>query len=159
MLKKLIRDKRGNGLMWAALLIVILVIFAMLLYTVFSTVSKVRSVEAELQRCASVVLDATTINSKLRDVLLTLREDDIQQEVRKNMLALGWRESSDGWEREINGGIRCRMKDFTVSVDDSGELLTLTADVQLPLLKAMGSITNMTFPLKIYSRILYISGR
>ena len=141
------------------LLIVILVIFAMLLYTVFSTVSKVRSVEAELQRCASVVLDATTINSKLRDVLLTLREDDIQQEVRKNMLALGWRESSDGWEREINGGIRCRMKNFSVSVDESGELLTLTADVQLPLLKAMGSITNMTFPLKIYSRILYISGR
>ena len=89
MLKKLIRDKRGNGLMWAALLIVILVIFAMLLYTVFSTVSKVRSVEAELQRCASVVLDATTINSKLRDVLLTLREGDIRQEVRKNMLTLG----------------------------------------------------------------------
>lgn len=66
---------------------------------------------------------------------------------------------SDGiWEREINGWIRCRMKNFNVSVDADGELLTVTADVQIPLLKAMGDITNMTFPLKIYSRILYISG-
>ena len=159
MFKRLIHDKRGNGLMWAALMIVILVIFAMLLYTVFSTVSKVRSVEAELQRCASVVLEATTINSKLRDVLLKLRLGDIQREVRENLLDLGWRETGGGWEREINGGVRCRMKNFSVSVDASGELLTVTADVQLPLLKATGSITDMTFPLKIYSRILYISGR
>ena len=50
MLKRLVRDRRGSALMWAMFLIIILVIVAMMLYTVFSTVSKVRSVEAELKR-------------------------------------------------------------------------------------------------------------
>ena len=159
MLKRLVGDRRGSALMWTMFLIIILVIVAMMLYTVFSTVSKVRSVEAELKRCASVVLDKTTINSELRDVIITLRTRNIEREVRENLRENGWVESSGSWEREINGETRCRIRNLLVNVDADSELLTLSADVQIPLLKSMGDISNMTFPLKIYSKILYISGK
>lgn len=103
MLKRLVHDKSGSGLMWAALLIVILLIFAMLLYTVFSTASKVRSVEAELQRCASVALDKTTINSELRDVIITLRTRNIEKEVREKSYANGWNPTGSGSGRSTAG--------------------------------------------------------
>lgn len=155
-MNRFINDRRGEGMLWALFSIIILIIVAMLCYTLFSATSQVRSVEAELQRCASIVIDATTTNPRLRDVLIDLQEGNIQTEVERNMRVKGWYESGGYWQKDVKGSPKYRLKDFTVSVDDTGKRLTVSADVQIPLLKSMGSITNMTFPVTIYSKILYI---
>lgn len=157
MMERFIKDRRGEGILWAFFSIVVLIIVAMLCYTLFSATSQVRSVETELQRCASIVIDATTTNPRLRDVLIDLQEGKIQMLVKQNMRENGWYETNGFWQKDVKGNPKYRLKDFSISVDDTGKRLTVSADVQIPLLKSMGSITNMTFPVTIYSKILYIN--
>ena len=154
---RFIKDRRGEGILWAFFSIVVLIIVAMLCYTLYTTTSQVRSVEMELQRCASIVIDATTTNPRLRDVLIDLQEGKIQTEVERNMREKGWYETGSYWQKDVKGNPKYRLKDFDISVDDTGKRLTVSTDVQIPLLKSMGSITNMTFPVTIYSKILYIN--
>ena len=154
---RLIKDRRGEGILWAFFTIVVLIVVAMLCYTLYTTTAQVRSVETELQRCASIVIDATTTNPRLRDVLIDLQEGKIQTEVERNMRSKGWYETGGYWQKDVKGTPKYRLKDFSISVDDTGKRLTVSADVQIPLLKSMGSITNMTFPVTIYSKILYIN--
>lgn len=157
MMGRFIKDRRGEGILWAFFSIVVLIIVAMLCYTLYTTTSQVRSVETELQRCASIVIDATTTNPRLRDVLIDLQEGKIQTEVERNMREKGWYETGSYWQKDVQGNPKYRLKDFDISVDDTGKRLTVSADVQIPLLKSMGSVTNMTFPVTIYSKILYIN--
>ena len=154
---RLIKDRRGEGILWAFFTIVVLIVVAMLCYTLYTTTTQVRSVETELQRCASIVIDATTTNPRLRDVLIDLQEGKIQTLVKQNMRDKGWYESGGCWQKDVKGNPKYRLKDFDISVDDTCKRLTVSADVQIPLLKSMGSITNMTFPVTIYSKILYIN--
>ena len=156
-MERFIKDRRGEGMLWAFFTIVVLIVVAMLCYTLYTTTSQVRSVETELQRCASIVIDATTTNPRLRDVLIDLQEGKVQTEVERNMRSKGWYETGGYWQKDVKGNPKYRLKDFAVSVDDTGKRLTVSADVQIPLLKSMGSITNMTFPVTIYSKILYIN--
>ena len=156
MMGRFIKDRRGEGMLWAFFTIVVLIVVAMLCYTLYTTTAQVRSVETELQRCASIVIDASTTNPRLRDVLIDLQEGKIQTLVKQNMRENGWYESGGCWQKDVKGSPKYRLKDFTVSVDDTGKRLTVSADVQIPLFKSMGSITNMTFPVTIYSKILYI---
>ena len=156
-MERFIKDRRGEGILWAFFSIVVLIIVALLCYTLYTTTSQVRSVEAELQRCASIVIDATTTNPRLRDVLIDLQEGKIQTLVKQNMRENGWYETGGYWQMDVKGNPKYRLKDFSISVDDTGKRLTVSADVQIPLLKSMGSITNMTFPVTIYSKILYIN--
>ena len=157
MMVRLIKDRCGEGILWAFFTIVVLIIVAMLCYTLYTTTAQVRSVENELQRCASIVIDATTTNPRLRDVLIDLQEGKIQILIRQNMRENGWYESGGYWQKDVKGNPKYRLKDFAISVDDTGKCLTVSADVQIPLLKSMGSITNITFPVTIYSKILYIN--
>ena len=157
MMVRLIKDRRGEGILWAFFTIVVLIVVAILCYTLYTTTSQVRSVGTELQRCASIVIDATTTNPRLRDVLIDLQEGKIQTLVRQNMREKGWYETGVYWQKDVKGNPKYRLKDFSISVDDTGKRLTVSADVQIPLLKSMGSITNMTFPVTIYSKILYIN--
>ena len=156
-MERFIKDRRGEGILWAFFSIVVMIIVALLCYTLYTTTSQVRSVETELQRCASIVIDATTTNPRLRDVLIDLQEGNIQAEVERNMRSNSWYETGGYWQKDVKGNPKYRLKDFDISVDDTGKRLTVSADVQIPLLKSMGSITNMTFPVTIYSKILYIN--
>ena len=47
MMGRFIKDRRGEGILWAFFTIVVLIIVAMLCYTLYATTSQVRSVEAE----------------------------------------------------------------------------------------------------------------
>lgn len=156
MMDKLLKDRRGEGVLWAFFMIVVLIVIATLCYTLYSTTSQVRSVETELQRCASIVIDATTTNPRLRDVVIDLQKSEIESEVERNMRAQGWYQADGDWQKDVKGKPKYRLKDFSISVDGTGKRLTVSADVQIPLLKSMGGVADMTFPVTVYSKILYI---
>lgn len=156
MMERFIKDRRGEGILWAFFTIVVLIIVAMLCYTLYITTAQVRSVEMELQRCASIVIDASTTNPRLRDVLIDLQEGKIQTLVKRNLEENGWYETGGYWQKDVKGNPKYRLKDFDISVDDTGKCLTVSADVQIPLLKSMGGVADMTFPVTVYSKILYI---
>lgn len=154
-MKKFILDTRGNASLWAAFLMVVLFLLAIVAYTGATLYSTYQSAQTELERATNVSVDTNLVNANVRDLLLDIPAEDAAQKVYANLALAGYVQCSDyEWERMEGGKTRYRLKDMQITV--SGKVLDITATLSMPLPWAVGSLSSAELPINVESRVLYL---
>ena len=151
---KLLRDRHGNGLMWALFIIIICMMMAALFYNVFALRSNYQAVLDEMTRCTSVSLDANLLNTSLRDTITDVETTSAIAALEQNLLGRGWTKSGSTWTKVEDGNTIYRLSGMSLSI--TGSRLHLTATAQIPLPMKMAGQIMVDFPVDMYARILYI---
>lgn len=154
-MKRFLHDTRGNASIWAAFIMIVLFMLAAAVYTAAGLYSTYQTAQTELDRAANISVDANLDNANVRDLILDIPAEDAIQEAYDNLAQAGYVQDSDAnWERVKDGKICYSLRDLQVSI--SGELLDITATLNMPLPWAAASLLSVNIPIHVESRVLYL---
>ena len=155
-MKAFLKDQRGDAALWSAFIILLLTIFAMVIYTAFLLYSKYEAAQTELERAANVTVDYTAVNSNVRDIVLDIPADNAIAGFEKKMNEAGFEKvSDDDWIKTEDGLIVYQLEGL--NIDIKNEIFTVTASMQIHIPWAIANKIYVTLPIRVVSKVLYIS--
>jgi Na+-transporting NADH:ubiquinone oxidoreductase subunit NqrC len=134
---------------------IVLFLLAAVVYTAAGLYSTYQTAQTEFDRAANISVDANLVNANVRDLILDIPAEDAVQEVYDNLAQADYVQELDAnWERVKDGKICYSFKDLQISV--SGEVLNITATLNMPLPWAARIPSSVNIPVRAESRVLYL---
>ena len=152
--KGFIRNQDGSSILWTLFLILILFTLTAVIYTGVTVYAKYQTCETELQRAATVTVDAGLVNASVRDLQLDVPEDAAQSLLEDNLTDTGWTQEDGSWIKRENGKLIYALEDIQITAE--GKTLRIEATFVMPSLWELGGVTEIRIPMTVLSSALYI---
>ena len=151
--RNLITDNQGNSYLWVAFSILILSIFTAVIYNIIFIYTIINTATYDLERVSVITVNETLVNANVRDLNHTIHEIPATQHFFDNLSNLGYQEISGAYVKKEND------KEFycisNIELSFIGELMKIKADLTIPLLWEIDSVSEIVIPIKTLSRVYY----
>lgn len=151
---RLIKDKKGSANLWAAFILLAMVMLAAVVYNGVVVYTKYQAAETELQRAATVTVDGSMKNAAVRDLILDIPAANAEELFFDNLRELGYVQSGGDWVKRVDDKTVCTLTEIEVVTD--GRSMTVTAVLSVPVLWETGSISAVRIPIQARTSVLYI---
>lgn len=151
---RLIKDKKGSAYLWAAFVLLAMVMLAAVVYNGVGIYTKYQAAETELQRAATVTVDGSMENAAVRDLVLDIPAADAEELFFDNLRELGYEQSGGDWTKRIDNNTIYSLTDLEIKTE--GSVMSVTAVLSVPLLWETGSAAVVRIPIQARSSVLYI---
>ena len=151
---RLWKDKNGSTYLWALFILLAMVMLAVVVYNSVAVYVKYQTAETELQRAATVTVDASMQNAAVRDLMLEIPSDIAETLFFNNLRNLGYENNGSEWVRRIDGKTDYALTDLKTETD--GSTLMVTAVLSLPLMWDISGMSIIRVPIQVLSSVLYI---
>jgi hypothetical protein len=151
---RLWKDKKGSAYLWAAFILLAMVMLAAVVYNGVGVYTKYQAAETELQRAATVTVDGSMENAAVRDLVLDIPAADAEELFFDNLRELGYEQSGGDWIKSVDGRMVYSLTELEVVTD--GRSMTVTAVLSVPLLWETGSISAVRIPIQVRTSVLCI---
>ena len=152
-MRRFIKQKTGSAVIMNAFLILIFFTLAFVVYTGVMVYAKYQTCQTELERLATVTVDMSTVNENVRDLSLDI-PDSAASLLEENLTGAGWTLDDGAWAKYDGGKWIYSLEDMQITVE--GTLLRIDAVFAMPLPLAIGGQTEVTIPVTVRSRILFL---
>ena len=153
-MKKFISDTRGSSTLLSAFMVVSLCLIAVVIYSVMMVYANYQTASAELERAAIITIDENMLNPNVRDLELDIPHKALE-DIEDNLTSSGLHQSSEDVWQKLNGTtLVYELKDISVDVYD--RCLDVSGKFVMPLRWSFGEYSEITIPITIRSRVLYL---
>ena len=150
-MKKFIKDNKGNSYLWAAFIIIIFSMFTAVIYNVIYIYTTVNTARDDLERAAVVTVNENLINENVRDLNYSIPSNMAIDSFYDNLDSLGYNNTNNIYTKIENDKAYHSISNITISIDD--ELMEIDADLTIPLIWQIKSISEIRVPLHSISRV------
>ena len=150
----LLKDRNGSAYLWAAVILLAMVILAAAVYNGMAVYAKYQAVETELQRAVTATVDGSMQNAAVRDLVLDIPTDDAEGLFFNHLRELGYEQTDGDWVKRVDGKAVCTLT--VLSVETDGRTMTVTAVPAIPLMWETGGMSTVRIPIQARSSVLYI---
>ena len=151
---KLIKDKKGSAYLWAALIMLAMVMLTAVIYNGVTVYTKYQSAETELQRAITVTVDGSIKNAAVRDLLLDVPVSDAEELFFDHLRELGYERGGTDWIKRVNGKLVYTLTGLEVQTD--GRVMEITAVLAIPMLWETDNTAVVRIPIQARAAVLYI---
>jgi len=152
-MKRLLYDRSGSAYLWAAFIVLALIMLAAVVYNGVMVYAKYQTVETELQRAATVTVDRSMRNEAIRDLILDVPAD-AEEILLDQLRELGYKQRGSDWVKRFSGKTVYTLEDMKIEVD--GRAVKVTAMLAIPLLWETGGAPVVRIPIQVQASVLYI---
>lgn len=152
---RLIKDKKGSAYLWAAFILLAMVMLAAVVYNGVGVYTKYQAAETELQRAATVTVDGSMENAAVRDLVLDVPAAEAEELFFDNLRELGYEQTDGGWAKRVDERTVYTLTGMTIEAD--GRTLKVSALLSIPLLWETSDIPMVQIPIQVRTSILYIA--
>ena len=152
--RSFIKNQDGSAILWTLFPIMILFTLSFVVYTGVTVYAKYQTCETELQRAATITVDAGLVNANVRDLQLDVPADAAQSLMEENLADAGWTQQDGCWVRYNDGKLIYTLEDAVITVQ--GKTLQLDATFAMPSPWELGGVTEIRIPMTVLSSVLYI---
>ncbi len=152
-IRRLIHDTSGSAYLWAAFIVLALIMLAAVVYNGVTVYTKYQMAETELQRAATVTVDGSMRNEAVRDLVLdvpVVAEGMFLDHLRDS----GFEQCGSDWRNHVDGKTVYTLEDMKIEVN--GRTMKVTAVHAIPLLWEAGGAPVVRIPIQVHSSVLYI---
>lgn len=153
-MRRFVEDTRGSAIIWALFLILILFTLAFVVYTGVTVYAKYQTCKTELQRAATVVVDAGLINANVRDLQLNVQEDTAQSLLEESLMDAGWTKEDGCWVKYNGDKLIYALEDMQTSVQE--KTLCIDGTFAMPSAWTVNGISEIRIHMTVLSSVLYI---
>lgn len=152
-LKEKIRSRRGSAPLWTGFIAIVLISFSLLIYTGMILQINYRQAQNELERAASIALDINLKNEVVRDILLTIPLENVQNSLEHNLQTMDYQKiDQQSWQRTKASKTIYTLENLVLKPD--GEQIILTGDLSLSLL--WGNQLTVRIPIRTTVQVIFI---
>lgn len=153
-IRNFMKNTRGSAILWTLFLILIFFTLSFVVYSGVTVYAKYQTCETELQRAATVTVDAGLLNENVRDLQLDVPEDAVQSLLEDNLTESGWAQENGKWAKYDDGNLIYALEDIQITAEGK----TLRIDGTFVMLSPwkLGSVTEISIPMTVLSSALYI---
>lgn len=151
---RLFKDKNGSAYLWAAFILLAMVMLAAVVYNSVAVYAKYQTAETELQRAATVTVDSSMQNAAVRDLVLDIPTADAEGLFFNHLRELGYEQTDGDWVKRVDGKVVCTLT--VLSVETDGRTMTVSAVLAIPLMWETGGMSTVRIPIQAWSSVLYI---
>ncbi|OPY89423.1 MAG: hypothetical protein A4E71_00006 [Smithella sp. PtaU1.Bin162] len=151
---RLIKDKKGSAYLWAAFILLAMVMLAAVVYNGVGVYTKYQAAETELQRAVTVTVDGSMENAAVRDLVLDIPAADAEELFFDNLRELGYEQSGGDWTKRIDNKTIYSLTDLEIKTE--GSVMSMTAVLSVPLLWETGGTAVVRIPIQARTSVLYI---
>ena len=148
---KFIKDNKGNSYLWAAFIIIIFSMFTAVIYNVIYIYTTVNLARDDLERATVVTVNENLINENVRDLNYSIPTDMAIISFYNNLDSLGYQNVNDIYIKKENDKALHSISEITIAIDD--DLMEIDADLTIPLLWQIESISEVKIPIHTISRV------
>jgi len=148
---KFLKDNKGNSYIWAAFIIIIFSMFTAVIYNVIYIYTTVNTARDDLERAAVVTVNENLINENVRDLNYSIPSNMAIVSFYDNLDSLGYNNTNNIYTKIENDKAYHSISNITISIDD--ELMEIDADLTIPLIWQIKSISEIRVPLHSISRV------
>ena len=150
-MKKFLKDNKGNSYIWVAFIIIIFSMFTAVIYNVIYIYTTVNAARYDLERAAVVTVNENLINENVRDLNYSIPSNMAIVSFYDNLDSLGYNNTNNIYTKIENDKAHYSISNITISID--GELMEIDADLTIPLIWQIESISEIKVPLHSISRV------
>jgi hypothetical protein len=140
--------------LWTLFLILIFFTLSFVVYSGITVYAKYQTCETELQRAATVTVDAGLLNANMRDVQLDIPADAAQSLLEENLMESDWIQEDASWMKRDDGKLIYALEDVQVTIEE--KTLRIDAMFAMPSPWTVGGISKIHIPMTVLSSLLYI---
>ena len=152
--KGFIRNQDGSAILWTLFLILILFTLTAVIYAGMMVYAKYQTCETELQRAATVTVDAGLVNANVRDLQLDVPEDAAQSLLEDNLSDAGWTQEDGSWIKCDNGNFIYSLENIQITAEEKN--LRVDGTFVMPSPWELGGKMEIRIPMTVLSSALYI---
>lgn len=145
------KDIKGSSYLWAAFILLIFSMFTAVIYNIIYIYTIVNSARDDLERATVVTVNENLINENVRDLNYSIPTDMAIVSFYNNLDSLGYQNVNDIYIKKENDKALHSISDITISIDD--DLMEIDADLTIPLLWQIESISEVKIPIHTISRV------
>lgn len=153
-MNRFIKDTCGSAVIWAAFLTLIFFTLAFVVYTGVVVYAKYQACENELQRATTVTVNKSLINPNVRDIELDIPDITVQSLLEESLIDKGWSQDGGSWVKRDGSKWVYSLEDMQMMTE--GKSLLIDAAFVMPLPWTIGSQMDITLPITVRSRVLYL---
>jgi hypothetical protein len=151
---RLWKNRKGSAYLWALFILLAMVILAAVVYNGVAVYVKYQTAETELQRAATVTVDASMQNAAVRDLILDVPTADAETLFFKNLRESGYQNNGSEWTKRIDDKTVYTLTELETGTD--GCTMKVTAILSLPLMWDISGMSVIRVPIQVLSSMLYI---
>ena len=153
-MKKFISDTRGSSTLLSAFMVLVLCLIAVVVYSIMMVYTNYQTARTELERAAIITVDENMLNPNVRDLELDIPQKALE-DIENNLISSGlYQKSEASWQKLNCETLVYELKDITVDVYD--RCLDVSGKFVMPLPWPFGEYSEITIPITIRSRVLYL---
>ncbi len=153
-MRRFIKDIRGSAVIWTLFLILIFFTLTFVVYTGVMIYAKYQTCETELERAATVTVDAGLLNANVRDLVLDIPAVSAHSLLDDNLIELGWTKEDGYWVKRDGGKLIYALEDMQMTVAE--KTMQIDAVFTMPMPWQIDGIDEIQIPIKVLSSVLYL---